>query len=153
MYVMCLGVHWVSSQWLKAQVLRLLETRRGLRALVMEAPKGGVRFTFLVRMVPVNQALTSYALGAAGVPFRDALVGNLGMFAHLFPPVYFGAAAVHVTRMAETGHRQWEVDGALLMLGLGACVALTLTTTRRALAAIAAAKAGSDQLSDGPAVG
>ena len=92
--------------------------------MVLDAPKGGVRFTFLVRLVPVNQALLSYALGAAGVPLRVAVAGNLGMFTHMLPTVYFGAAAVHMTRMAGKGHREWEIDGVLLMLGLGVCVAV-----------------------------
>jgi uncharacterized membrane protein YdjX (TVP38/TMEM64 family) len=135
-YVMCLGVQWLGRYWLKARVLRLLESRPRLRAMVMAAPKGGVRFAFLVRLVPVNQALLSYAMGAAGVPLRASLAGNLGMFTHMLPTVYLGAAAVHMTRMAGTGHQQWETEGILLILGLGVCVALALLVTRRALAAI-----------------
>lgn len=137
-YVMCLGVQWLGNHWLKARVLRLLEQHRKLRALVLEAPKGGVRFAFLVRLVPFNPALLSYALGAVGVPLRAMFAGNLGMFPHMFPTVYFAAAAVHVTRMAGTGHRHWEIQGVLLILGLAVCVALVLGITRRALAAIGA---------------
>ena len=137
-YVMCLGVQWLGRHWLKARVRRLLAARPRLRAMVRDAPEGGVRFTFLVRLVPVNQALLSYALGAAGVPLRTAVAGNLGMFTHMLPTVYFGAAAVHVTRMAGRGHREWEIDGVLLMLGLGVCVALVLEITRRAWTAIEA---------------
>lgn len=37
---------------------------RRRRAAVQAAPQGGARFTFLVRLVPVNRALLSYALGA-----------------------------------------------------------------------------------------
>ncbi len=135
-YVMCLAVQWLGSHWLKARVLRLLETRRKLRTIMREAPKGGVRFMFLVRLLPVNQALLSYVLGAAGVPLRAAFAGNLGMFPHVFPTVYFGAATVHMTRMAGKSHKEWEIEGVLLMLGLGICVALTLQITRRAWAAI-----------------
>lgn len=138
-YVMCLVVHWLGRHWLKARVLRLLEARHRLRAMVLDAPRRGARFTFLVRLVPVNQALLSYALGAAGVPLRTAVAGNLGMFTHMLPTVYFGAAAVHMTRMAGKGHKEWEIEGALLMLGLGVCVALTLQITQRAWAAIGTA--------------
>jgi len=138
MYLMCLAVQLASRRWLRRPVLRLLETRPKLRAAVRAAPEGGVRFTCLVRLVPVNQALLSYALGAADVPFRFALVGNVGMLVHLLPTVYFGAAAVHLTRMAASGHRDWEMEGVLLMLGLGVCVILALEVTRRAWAAIGA---------------
>jgi uncharacterized membrane protein YdjX (TVP38/TMEM64 family) len=141
MYLMCLAVQFASRRWLRRPVLRLLETRTKLRAAVRAAPEGGVRFTFLVRLVPINQALLSYALGAADVPFRFALIGNAGMLVHLLPTVYFGAAAAHLTRMAGEGHGAWEVEGVLLMLGLGVCVALTLQVTRRAWAAIDARSA------------
>jgi uncharacterized membrane protein YdjX (TVP38/TMEM64 family) len=135
-YVMCLAVQWLGARWLKSRVLRLLDSRKSLRALMGKARAGGMRFTFLVRLVPVNQALLSYALGAGGVPLRDAVVGNLGMFTHMLPTVYFGAAAVHMTRMAGMHHEHWESDGVLLMLGLGLCVALALWISRRAWAAI-----------------
>ena len=79
--------------------------------------------------------------GAADVPFRFALIGNAGMLVHLLPTVYFGAAAAHLTRMAGDGHGAWEIEGLLLMLGLGVCVALTLQVTRRAWAAIDASSA------------
>lgn len=141
MYLMCLAVQFASRRWLRRPVLRLLETRTKLRAAVRAAPEGGVRFTFLVRLVPINQALLSYALGAADVPFRFALIGNAGMLVHLLPTVYLGAAAAHLTRMAGEGHGAWEVEGVLLMLGLGVCVALTLQVTRRAWAAIDARSA------------
>lgn len=150
-YLMCLGIQLASRRWLRARVRRLLESRPKLRAAMAAAPRGGTRFTFLIRLVPVNQALLSYALGAADVPLRFALLGNVAMLTHLFPTVYFGAAAVHVTRMAAAGHREWEVKGALLMLGLLACVLVTLEVTRRAWAAIDAAErdagpGGSDEL-------
>jgi len=136
MYLVCLGVQLVSRRWLRARVLRLLEARPRLRAAVLAAPQGGARFTFLVRLVPVNQALLSYALGAAVVPLRYALLANVAMLTHMFPTVYFGAAAAHLTRMAGSGHREWETEGALFLLGLVACVLLTLQVTRRAWAAI-----------------
>lgn len=135
-YVMCLVVHWLGRHWLKARVLRLIAARPRLRTIVLDAPKRGVRFTFLARLVPINPALMSYALGAAGVPLRAAVAGNLGMFTHMLPTVYFGAAAVHMTRMAGKGHKEWEIEGVLLMLGLAVCVALALQITRRASAAI-----------------
>jgi len=137
-YLMCLIVQWLGHHWLKAHVLRLLETRERLRVMVLGASRRGVRFTFLVRLLPINQALLSYGLGAAGVPLRAAIVGNLGMFAHLLPAVYFGATAVHMARVAGAGHQGWSLDDALLLLGLGVCVALAALITRRAWSAIGA---------------
>jgi uncharacterized membrane protein YdjX (TVP38/TMEM64 family) len=149
-YLMCVAVQFASRRWLRAPVLRQLESRAKLRAAVQAASQGGARLTLLVRLVPVNQALLSYALGAADVPLRFALVGNLGMLAHMFPTVYFGAAAAHLTRMASSGHAEWEVQGALLLLGLGACVLLTLQITRRAWAALGVEELALDQSRSSP---
>jgi uncharacterized membrane protein YdjX (TVP38/TMEM64 family) len=134
-YAMCLLTQWLGSRWLRERVLRQLETQPRFRAL-LSAPERGTRFTFLVRLMPVNQALLSYALGAAGVPLRAALAGNLGMFPHMLPTVYLGAAAVHMTRMAATGHTQWEIEGVTLMLGLAVCAFFAVRLTKRARAAL-----------------
>jgi uncharacterized membrane protein YdjX (TVP38/TMEM64 family) len=131
-YVVCAAVHWIGARWLKERVLRRLETRDSLRLAVREAAAGGWRSVFLIRLVPLNPALVSYALGAAGVPWRDVLIGNLGMLAHMFPTVYFAAAAVSVTHMAGRSHRELEIDGALLLIGLVACAVLLLRIRRYA---------------------
>jgi uncharacterized membrane protein YdjX (TVP38/TMEM64 family) len=130
-YLACLGLQWLGGRWLKAPVLRQLEKSERIQTLVRNATRGGTRPVFFVRLVPVSPALLSYALGAAGVPLRSALVGNLGMFVHMLPTLYFGAAAVHVTRMAGTHHTQWERDGVLGMLGLGLCALVAMQITRR----------------------
>lgn len=137
-YVACLVTQWLGARWLRTPVLRRLASHDRIQALVRRAADGGTRATLLVRLVPVNQALLGYALGAAGVPLRNAFAGNLGMFVHMLPTLYFGAAAVHVTRMAGTGHTQWERDGVIGMLALGVCVLLALRVGRRAGAAVSA---------------
>jgi len=42
--------------------------------------------------------------------------------------------------MASRSHREWAIDGVLGILGLAVCVALSIRVTRRAWAAIDAAK-------------
>lgn len=148
-YLLCLGLHWLGRHWLKDRVLRMLEARPRLRILALEAPREGKRFTFLVRLIPINPALVSYALGAIGVSLRDAAAGNVAMFAHMLPAVYFGAAAVRMTRMAETGHRDWTVEGVLLMVGLAACVFLARLVSQRARAALEAGRGDAEHAETG----
>jgi uncharacterized membrane protein YdjX (TVP38/TMEM64 family) len=143
-YAACLAIQWLGARWLRAPALRALARSPRIRELVERATVGGPRRTFLVRLVPVNQALLSYALGAAGVPLRNAFVGNLGMFPHMLPTLYFGAAAVHVTRMAGTHHTAWERDAILGMLALGAGVALALWLIRSARSSLGVAGAQPD---------
>jgi len=139
-YLNCLDLQWVGAHWLKAPVLRQLEKRGHVRSLVAKASAGGPEVTFLVRLVPVNQSLLSYALGGAGVPLKNALLGNLGMFPHSLPTVLVGTAAVHMTRMAGTGHTQWERDGVLGMIALGVLLVLAHLLTRRASTLVRSAK-------------
>jgi uncharacterized membrane protein YdjX (TVP38/TMEM64 family) len=130
-YAACLLTQWLGARWLKEPVLRRLATQERIRMLVEKAAAGGTRSTLLVRLVPVNQAILSYALGAAGVPLRSALVGNFAMFTHMLPPLWFGAAAVHMTRMAGTGHAHWERDGVIALVGLALAAVITLGLARR----------------------
>lgn len=132
-YVACLAIQWLGARWLREPVLHQLARSERIGALARKAASGGPRLTALVRLVPVNQAFLSYALGAAGVPLRNALLGNLGMFPHMLPTLWFGAAAVHVTRMAGTGHTQWERDGVLGIAALGVAAALGLRLARHGL--------------------
>lgn len=131
-YLACLVAQWLGARWLKGPVLRRLATSERIQTLVHKAALGGTRPVLLVRLVPVNQALLSYALGAAGVPLRSALVGNLAMYTHMLAPLYLGAAAVHVTRMAGTGHTQWERDGVLALAGVAVCAGIALWVAHRA---------------------
>lgn len=136
LYLNCLLLQWIGARWLKAPVLRQLERRQWIRTLVEKAVDGGTRTTFATRLVPLNQALLSYALGAAGVPLRNAVLGNFGMFVHTLPTVFVGTAALHVTRMAGSGHTQWERNGVLGMIALALVllVAHRVTSRPRALA-------------------
>lgn len=131
-YAVCLIAHGLGARWLKGPVLRQLAAQPRIRTLVEKAATGGVRPTLFVRLVPVNQTLVSYALGAMGVPLRSAWAGNLAMFTHMLPSVWFGAAAVHMTRMAGTHHTAWERDGILGMLALGICAVLAMHVSDRA---------------------
>jgi uncharacterized membrane protein YdjX (TVP38/TMEM64 family) len=139
LFASSLLLQWVGGRWLKAPVLRLLEGQPRIRSLVAKAAGGGTRLTFLTRLVPVNQAILSYALGAAGVPLRYALLGNFGMFPHALPTVFLGTAALHMTRMAGTGHTQWERDAVLGMVALGVLLVAAHLVMRRQEALVRAA--------------
>jgi uncharacterized membrane protein YdjX (TVP38/TMEM64 family) len=94
-----------------------------------------------IRLVPINGVLASYALGAVGVPVRAFALGTLAILPHMFMTVYLGAAAAHVTRMAAGAHAHWTLEGAGLLLGLGACVVVVLQIASMAWRQIQAAGA------------
>jgi uncharacterized membrane protein YdjX (TVP38/TMEM64 family) len=103
---------------LRSPVTRALAHNPRLRAIQRGARKDATRVSLLVRMLPVNVALISYTLSAAGVSFRPYLIGSIGMLPHLSITVLLGDAASRVTRIAGQGHRAWTVEAAASLAGL-----------------------------------
>jgi uncharacterized membrane protein YdjX (TVP38/TMEM64 family) len=129
-------IYAASRSFLRSLVARLLEDNPRLRAIRRAATKDAVRLSLLVRLLPVNIALISYTLGAAGVPFRSYLIGSIGMLPHLSLTVLLGAAASHVTRIAGEGHRIWESEAVATLAALLAAwvvLAYLVRLARRAL--------------------
>lgn len=140
-YFANLIVYFIGRRVLRAPVLRSLEARPSIRNAAGAAEKQGASLVFWIRLLPINPAVFSYALGAVHVPSRAVAIGTLGMFPHLFFDVYLGTVAAHVTKMAGAGHRDWEIKGVGLVLGLVAVAALAHRITRIARAQIQAAEA------------
>ena len=86
-------------------------------------------------MFPFN--LLNYALGLTQVRFRDYVLASVGMLPGTLLYVYYGAAIGDLARVAggaptERGTGYWLV----LVLGLGATVAVTTLVTRLARRAL-----------------
>ena len=139
-YVGSLIATGLGRRWLRTRVLAVLETRPDLDAMVRAARSEGAWVTFWIRLIPLNPAIVSYALGAAGVPLRSVALGTLGMFPHMLLAVYLGVAAAHVTRMAGESHESWTLQGASLLLGLVACAGVVAWVSRLAARQVAAAE-------------
>ncbi len=131
-YLASLLTFWLGRRWLRVRVLALLKTRPDLDAMASAARREGVQLTFWIRLIPLNPALVSYALGAVGVSLRAVAIGSFGMLPHMLLGVYVGAAAAHVTQMAGDRHQSWTVEGAGFVLGLVACAALVAQVSRLA---------------------
>lgn len=139
-YAASLLIYFMGRRILRAPVLRLVQTRSSIRDVMDAVAKGGPRLVFWIRILPVNPAVFSYALGAVRVPFRSVALGSIGLLPTMFFDVYFGAVAAHVTRMASQGHSHWDIRGAGLLLGLAAFGFATWRMTRIARAQIRAAR-------------
>ena len=114
-------IYGLGRSVLKDPVLRRVADHPRLAAIQGAAGRDATRLTLLLRLVPSNPALTSYALAAVGVPLRSYLIEMLGLVPHLFLTVYLGVAAAHVTRMAGGGHREWSAEGIAMVAGLLVC--------------------------------
>jgi len=138
-YAASLLVYLAGRRWLRQPALRLLRARPQLAHMV-GAARRRVMLNVWLRLLPLNPAIVSYALGAADVSFRSVAIGALAMSPHMFLTVYLGVAAAHVTRMAGTAHAHWEIEGIGLLLGLAACAGLMLQVSRLAWAELEAAE-------------
>ncbi len=119
-YLGNLLVYLIGRRLLRRPVLRALGGRPEAQAAVSAAKREGTSLVFWLRMLPLNPALMSYAFGAVEIPVRAVALGSFGMLSHLLLDVYMGTVAARVTEMAGQGHRHWEIQGIVLLLGLAA---------------------------------
>jgi uncharacterized membrane protein YdjX (TVP38/TMEM64 family) len=142
-YVVNLAIVALGRSRLRARILRLAADRPKAQAILNGAQSQALRLTFLIRLIPVNAAFVSYLLGAAHFPWRAVLLGNLGLFPHMFLIVYIGQAANHVTVMAAQKHAGWTLEDSMMIVGLVAAGILVGVLTRLANRAIADVEAAS----------
>jgi uncharacterized membrane protein YdjX (TVP38/TMEM64 family) len=98
-----------------------------------------LRLQFLLRLTPLNRALTSYLLGAAGVRFRGFLLGCVALVPALALEVYVGYVGRHVAQIAERPRRTVLSHEALVLAGLIAAVVAMVVISRMARRALEAA--------------
>lgn len=91
--------HWL----LRARIERALAARPSFAAIARAVRQDEVRLQILLRLTPLNPAITSYLLGAAGVRFRGFLAACLALVPNLFVEVYLGYAGKHAVHLAG-GH-------------------------------------------------
>lgn len=121
------GIAW---RFLRARIQRTLGTRPRLAAIQTAVLQDELRLQALLRLTPLNPAILSYLLGAAGVRFPTFLAACLALTPHLFIEVYLGHAGRNLARMA--GGRGTELPELLVMLGGLAAAALVLLIVSRA---------------------
>ncbi len=135
-YSVNLLIYAASRRWLRAGVLRRVQKRPRLRAILRAASAQSLGLTFLIRVIPIHSAAVSYALGAGGVSFLPFAIGSLGLFPHMFLTVYLGYAAAHLTKLSGTPGSGWSLETIATGLGLIACLLLVLQAARIARSAI-----------------
>jgi uncharacterized membrane protein YdjX (TVP38/TMEM64 family) len=90
----------LSRHLLRARIQRAIATRLSLAATQRAVNAHELRLEVLLRLTPLNPAVISYLLGAAGVRLGGFLLAFLASVPGLMLEVYFGYASKHVARMA-----------------------------------------------------
>ncbi len=136
-YLANLLIYAASRRWLRGRVLSRVERRPRLDAVLRAARSQSLRLIFLLRLMPLNTAIVSYALGAGGIRFRPFAIGTLGLFPHMFLTVYLGYSAKRLTALSASQQSGWHVEQIALVAGLGAFALLLIQVTRIARSALA----------------
>ena len=94
------------SRHLARPAIRRMVAARPTRSRIQSAVlTQELRLQCLIRLTPLNRALTSYALGAAGVSFGKFVVSLVALLPTLCMEVYFGYAGRHLAKVTSgTGH-------------------------------------------------
>ncbi len=131
----------VARLFLGRPIDRFLATRPSLRVILHAVRTDEFRLQFLIRLTPLNRALTSYLLGAAGVRFIPFVAACFALVPSLCLEVYAGYAGGHLARMAGRPYRSVVLEDVTVVAGLAAAVAVMVVVSRVARRALEAAAA------------
>lgn len=138
----------LARRLLHAPIQRALQSRPLLRSIQKAVVGDELRLQFLLRLTPLNPALISYLLGAAGVRFSGFMLASLALVSHFAIEVYLGHAGKQLVANGLNGvppdsHHQWLIyTGAAV--GLVAIFLVSKAAHRAVLRSIAESGAGAD---------
>ena len=138
MLAVCLQ-YILAQRLFKSRIESVVAKRPALAAIASAVRADEWRLQFLIRLTPINRAVTSYALGAAGVAFVPFLLTCTGFIPNLFLEVWLGHAGKHLAHRAA-GQGIGLQDIAMLA-GLGMMVVVLLIVSRAAHRALQKAQA------------
>jgi uncharacterized membrane protein YdjX (TVP38/TMEM64 family) len=133
--------YFVARRLLRDRIERVLAAKPSLLAIQRAVRRSELRLQVLLRLTPLNPAVISYVLGAAGVWFRGFTIACLAMIPGLFLEVYFGHAGRHLARMAGRDERSVLMHDAVIVGGLIVCILVMVVVSRMARKAVQAAVA------------
>lgn len=137
----------LARRLLKPFIDRLLAKRPALAAIQAAVMKQELRLQLLIRLTPLNRAVTNYVLGAAGVRFNGFMAACVALLPTIFLEVYFGYAGKHLVKIAGASSHDADLHDIVLVAGLSVAIAVMVLISRLARKALenASAAAASDR--------
>ncbi len=137
----------LSSGLLKPTVNRFLASRPNLGAVQSAVLRQQLRLQLLIRLTPLNRAVTSYVLGAGGVRFPWFLAACVAMLPNLCVEAYFGFAGRHLAKAASQPEHTLVLHDAMLLAGLVVAIGVMFQVSKMARRAVeSAAQQGTEEL-------
>lgn len=131
----------LSRYLLTRRIERIVRSRPALSAILGAVRQEEFRLQLLIRLTPMNRALTSYLLGAIGVRFARFELACLALIPSLCLEVYVGVAGRHLAGMAGTSGHTAVLHDVVLGVGLVVAVLVMAVISRTARRAVDAAVA------------
>ena len=129
----------MSRRLLKPFIERKIATRPALSAMREAVLREQLKLQLLIRLTPINRALTSYVLGASGVRFSRFALAGIALVPHIALEVYFGFAGKNLARAASVPENIDRAQDVALALGLVVTFAVLALVSRIARKAVAGA--------------
>jgi uncharacterized membrane protein YdjX (TVP38/TMEM64 family) len=129
----------LARRLLKPLIDRHLGSRPSMKALQAAVKTQEFKLQFLIRLTPINRAVTSYVLGASGVRFSGFIAAAAGFLPHLCLEVYFGYASKHLAVISGQTRDAVVLHDVLLVSGLLITIVVIFLISRTAKKAVESA--------------
>lgn len=137
--IAALIIYMVSDRIGRDRVQPLVDRYSKFRQFEQLIDLGGFRILFLIRLLPLPFALTSYVFALGQTRFMVYWLSTTGVFSYHAIITYFGYLAAHVSRQLSRSSAYSGPDRESLILGVVFCVlimALVIRTANNRIAAI-----------------
>lgn len=131
--------YFLSRHLLKPVIDRFIVSRPTMAAIQTAVLHQELRLQLLIRLTPLNRAMTSYVLGAAGVGFSRFIAACVAFLPNLCLEVYFGIAGKHLGKVAGQPDHTAAIHDVFLFAGLAVAIAVMVMVSRVARRAVEAA--------------
>lgn len=132
---------YLARSLFKTRIESFLAKHARFRAIDNAISRQGFRIAFLLRLGPVPFSPLSYALSVSGISFRTYMLASLGMLPTLFPVVYYGMVAQHLTKLATGTENDGWVHYTTMIVSVVVFIFVTAYITRVASKALKEANA------------
>jgi uncharacterized membrane protein YdjX (TVP38/TMEM64 family) len=126
----------LSRRLLKPFIDRRLASKPDMQAIQAAVKTQELKLEFMIRLTPINRALTSYVLGASGVKFPGFMAALAGFLPHLCLEVYAGYAGKHLAVVTAQARSTAVLHDVLLVAGLLVTIAVIYQVSRIAKKAV-----------------
>lgn len=125
----------LSLRLLKPAINKVVQANSRLSAIQAAVLGQELRLQWLIRLTPLNRALISYMLGAAGVRLSRFVLACTAILPNLTLEVYFGYAGRHLASAGQPQHVGFLHD-VIMIAGFVAAVIVMIVISRTARRAI-----------------